>query len=294
MPLDEIKANLPPNQAAALLAWYVAAGADEVLGEEPINRFEAPSTAARVPSAQTAVQQTVMPGMPGLVAPKATPPAPRPKTVAPLPDHTLDALASARDLAASASNLAELRGAIESFEGCGLKGTAHSTVFCDGNPKARIMLVGEAPGREEDRQGRPFVGPAGQLLDRMFGAIGLARTDDDPAKSIYISNILPWRPPGNRNPTAEEIALCLPFLQRHLELQSPQIIVALGGVSSKQLLDTSTGIMRIRGRWSEITVGDRQIPVLPMFHPAYLLRQPAQKRYAWADLQSLRDRIGAL
>lgn len=292
MPLDETKANLPSDQAASLLAWYVASGADEALGEEPVNRFEAPSTAQRVVlSAHPDGQQK---DMPGLVAPKAAPRPPRPAAAAPLPDHTLDALASARDLAASATTLAELRGAIESFEGCGLKGTAHSTVFCDGNPKARIMLVGEAPGREEDRQGKPFVGPAGQLLDRMFDAIGLSRTAEDPDKSFYISNILPWRPPGNRNPSAEEIALCLPFLQRHLELQNPQIIVALGGVSSKQLLDTSTGIMRTRGRWAEITVGEQQVPVLPMFHPAYLLRQPAQKRYAWADLQSLRDRIAAL
>lgn len=292
MPMHETNTKLTSDQAASLLAWYVASGADEALGEEPINRFEAPSAVARdIPSARPDAQQT---DMPGFVAPKAPPPTPRPRAAAPLPGHTLDALASARELAASATNLAELRGAIESFEGCGLKGTAHSTVFCDGNPKARIMLVGEAPGREEDRQGRPFAGPAGQLLDRMFGAIGLARTDEDPAKSFYISNILPWRPPGNRNPTAEEIALCLPFLQRHLELQKPQIIVALGGVSSKQLLDTSTGIMRTRGRWSEITVGDARVPVLPMFHPAYLLRQPAQKRYAWADLQSLQDRIAAL
>lgn len=288
---SEHPANLPPDQAASLLAWYVASGADEALGEEPVNRFEAPSTTSREPAAGPAQEQSVMPGF---AASKSAPQAPRPMASAPLPDHTLDALASARDLAASATTLAELKQAIESFEGCGLKGTAHSTVFCDGNPKARVMLVGEAPGREEDRQGRPFVGPAGQLLDRMFGAIDLARNEEDPAKSFYISNILPWRPPGNRNPTAEEIALCLPFLQRHLELQEPRIIVALGGVPSKQLLDTSTGIMRTRGRWAEIAVGDRKVPVLPMFHPAYLLSQPAQKRYAWTDLQSLRDRIAAL
>lgn len=156
------------------------------------------------------------------------------------------------------------------------------------------MLIGEAPGRDEDRQGRPFAGPAGQLLDRMFAAIDLKRTSEDPTKSIYISNILPWRPPGNRDPSTEEIALCLPFLLRHIELQKPQIIVALGGVSSKQLLDTTTGIMRTRGRWADICFGERSVPVLPMFHPAYLLRQPAQKRYAWADLQSLRARIEAL
>lgn len=297
------KAELTAEQAASLLAWYVASGADEAFGETPINRFETPSVAkgdspssqVQQKSRQQSQQQADMPGLVTRQLPSAaSPAASRPVAAAPLPDHTLDALASARELATAATSLAELNEAVERFEGCGLKATAHSTVFCDGNPKARIMLVGEAPGREEDRQGRPFVGPAGQLLDKMFGAIGLNRADEDPDKSIYIANILPWRPPGNRNPSAEEIALCLPFLQRHIELQAPAIIVALGGVSSKQLLDTSTGIMRTRGRWAEIAVGDRQVPVLPMFHPAYLLRQPAQKRYAWSDLQSLRDRIAAL
>jgi DNA polymerase len=290
MPSPANENDLSTEDAAALLAWYVSSGADEALGEEPINRFEAPSGAARPPITAPHATEQHRTELPGLTAP----PASRPRAAAPLPDQTLDALASARELAASATNLAELRGAIESFEGCGLKATAHSTVFCDGNPDAPIMLIGEAPGRDEDRQGRPFVGAAGQLLDRMLASIGLDRTAEDPAKSVYISNILPWRPPGNRNPSAEEIALCMPFLQRHIELKKPQIIVALGAVSSKQLLETSTGIMRTRGRWDEIAAGDHKIPILPMFHPAYLLRQPAQKRYAWADLQSLRDRIAAL
>lgn len=262
-----------------MLAWSVASGADECVGEEPVNRFELASRnsrAAKSVSTPVSAQQTP------------------PSKPAALSEHTIDALASARQLAAAATTLEELRAAIESFEGCGLKATAHSTVFCDGNPRARVMLVGEAPGRDEDRQGKPFVGRSGQLLDRMFDAIGLARTAEDPDKSIYITNILPWRPPGNRNPSTEEIALCLPFLMRHIELQGPQIIVALGGVSSKQLLGTNTGIMRTRGRWVDVSFGARTIPVLPMFHPAYLLRQPAQKRHAWADLQALRTRIKAL
>lgn len=276
-----------------MLVWTVAAGADECVGEEPVNRFELPSRS--ISGAEPAATSTAARRLPeAQAAPVASPPVlQKTKAVAPS-EHTIDALASARELAAGATTLDELRAAIESFEGCGLKATAHSTVFCDGNPKARVMLVGEAPGRDEDRQGKPFVGRSGQLLDRMFDAIGLKRTEDDPDKSIYITNILPWRPPGNRNPSTEEIALCLPFLLRHIELQGPQIIVALGGVSSKQLLDTSTGIMRTRGRWADVTFGTRSIPVLPMFHPAYLLRQPAQKRYAWADLQSLRARIDAL
>lgn len=279
------RTDLSGQEAGALLAWYVSSGADEAVGEVPVNRFELPSQSARAAS--------VAPVVPAASGARQTPPRTSGQPAA-LPDHTIDALATARELAGAATTLEELRAAIESFEGCGLKSTAHSTVFCDGNPKARIMLVGEAPGKDEDRQGRPFVGPAGQLLDRMFAAIDLKRTDEDPAKSVYIANILPWRPPGNRDPSAEEIALCLPFLLRHIELQKPQIIVALGGVSSMQLLGTSTGIMKTRGRWAEISIGERTIPVLPMFHPAYLLRQSAQKRYAWADLQSLRARIEAL
>lgn len=285
------------EESAKLLAWYVDAGADEAVSETPIDRFQ-PLPEKVSSEAEPAKSQLEMPG-----AEPAQQPA-RPQTsktqsartvVKPASVTSGDALAHARALAAKATNLEELRLAIESFDGCGLKNTAQSTVFCDGNPKARVMLVGEAPGRHEDREGKPFVGPAGQLLDRMFKAIGLSRDAEDPNEAVYITNILPWRPPGNRNPSAEEIALCQPFIDRHIELMDPALVVALGGVSAKQLLDTSTGIMRLRGRWSEISIaGGRQIPVMPMFHPAYLLRQPAQKRYAWDDLQSLRDKIRSL
>lgn len=264
--------SLSFEEAASLLAWYVDAGADEALGETPVDRFKAapPTPAAAIPDR---------------VVPK--PAAADRVADTPRPVAAEAALQSAKTLAEAAQSLDELRAAIETFEGCALKKTATKTVFADGNPRARIMLIGEAPGRDEDRQGKPFVGRSGQLLDRMFAAIGLSRLAEDPAEAVYISNILPWRPPGNRNPSLEEIALCMPFLTRHIELIAPDMIVALGGVSAKQLLDTSTGIMRLRGRWSEISIGGRPVPVMPMFHPAYLLRTPAQKKYAWADLRAI-------
>lgn len=272
---------LSPSDTAQLLGWYVEAGADEAMGEVPVNRFELKPTPRAKPAEpqllKTPPQTPSTPGGPALV---------RDRT--PLPE---EAMASARTLAAKASTLEELNEAIESFDGCGLKKTATTTVFADGNAQARVMLIGEAPGRDEDRQGKPFVGRSGQLLDRMFDAIGLSRMAESAEASIYISNILPWRPPGNRNPSVEEIALCLPFIEKHMALIQPDIVVALGGVAAKQLLDTSTGIMRLRGRWSEIEIGGRTTPIMPMFHPAYLLRTPAQKKYAWADLQSVRARL---
>ncbi len=195
-------------------------------------------------------------------------------------------VSNARRVAGAASTLDELRQALETFDECPLKKTAKNLVFADGNPEADIVFVGEAPGRDEDIQGLPFVGRSGQLLDRMLAAIGLDRT------RAYITNILPWRPPGNRNPTAEETALCIPFLERHLELIGPKVVVALGGVSAKQLLDTTEGIMRLRGKWRTMNIANvMDVPLLPMFHPAYLLRQPAQKRLAWQDLLSLKDKL---
>lgn len=193
-------------------------------------------------------------------------------------------LEDARTLAANAKTLSDLRTALESFEGCALKKTAMNTVFGDGNPSAHIMLVGEAPGADEDRQGLPFVGLSGQLLDRMFQAIGYDR------KSLYISNILPWRPPGNRPPTTEETTLCLPFIERHIQLVNPKILIFVGGTSAKTLLRTSDGITKIRGRWVTYTpsTGGDLIQATAIFHPAYLLRSPGQKRYAWADLLRLK------
>ena len=180
--------------------------------------------------------------------------------------------------------------ALRAFDGCPLKFGAMNTVFADGNPQARVMLVGEAPGEDEDRQGKPFVGVSGRLLDRMLAQIGLDRT------SVYITNILPWRPPGNRSPTQAEIAACLPFLERHVVLIGPRILVPLGGTSAKTLLNRSEGITRLRGQWSEYPLGplNQPVPVLPMLHPAYLLRNPVSKREAWRDMLTLRSRLAQL
>jgi DNA polymerase len=195
--------------------------------------------------------------------------------------------ADARQAAAGAASLEALRLAIGRFEGCALKLTATSLVFADGNPQARLMVVGEAPGAEEDRRGLPFVGRAGQLLDRMLAAIGLDRTH------VYITNVLPWRPPGNRQPSTGEIAACLPFVHRHIALVRPRVLVMAGGTSAKALLATSEGITRLRGRWFELAVPGLEAPVSAMaiYHPAYLLRQPALKRDAWRDLLKIRKAL---
>lgn len=198
----------------------------------------------------------------------------------------------ARELAAKAGTLETLRTAIEGFEACPLKRTARNTVFARGNPAARVMIVGEAPGKDEDEQGQPFVGRSGQLLDRMFAAIGLGPDD------LYISNILNWRPPGNRAPTQEEIAMCLPFIERHIALKQPAVLVLAGGISAQSLLRSPTGITRLRGHWSDYALRDaagepngQSVPVLPVFHPSYLLRRPAEKRLAWKDMLALQARL---
>ena len=198
-----------------------------------------------------------------------------------------DAVARARDLAAQAGTLAELQAAMAGFEHCELKRGAKSLVFGDGNPQARLLLLGEAPGREEDQEGRPFVGRAGQLLDLMFAAIGFSRTEPDPGQALYLTNVLPWRPPQNRDPAPEEIAMFRPFVERHIALVDPEVIVLLGNIPCQTLLNQK-GILRLRGGWT--TALGR--PVLPMTHPAYLLRNPAAKREAWADLLSLKEKLG--
>lgn len=198
-------------------------------------------------------------------------------------------LQDAYKLAEQAQTLDELKAAVESFDGCALKKTAMHTVFADGNPRAEIMLIGEAPGADEDRQGLPFVGLSGQLLNRMFAAIGYDRT------RLYISNIIPWRPPGNRQPTTEETTLCLPFVERHIALVQPKIIVFVGGVAAKTLLQSKEGITRLRGKWLTYTNSYLKGPVkaYAIYHPAYLLRSPGQKRYAWMDLLKLKLELGA-
>ena len=199
------------------------------------------------------------------------------------------AVSTARALAAAATNVAELEAAVAGFDGCALKATATRLVFADGNRAAKIMMIGEAPGADEDRQGKPFVGVSGQLLDRMLAWIGLDRT------TTYITNILFWRPPGNRPPTTAEIAACLPFVERHIELVQPQILVLVGGASAKALLNTQDGIIKLRGKWFEFSRPGlpRPIPAIATFHPAYLLRTPGQKREAWKDLLAIKRRLGA-
>jgi DNA polymerase len=189
---------------------------------------------------------------------------------------------AAREAAASAKSLDELRALLGQFEGCALRFTAKQLVFADGNQKARVMIVGEAPGRDEDLAGLPFVGRSGQLLDRMLAAIGLDRT------SVYIANLVPWRPPGNRTPTPQESQICLPFLKRQIELADPDILVCLGGPSSAALLGMTDGIRKFRGRWRTYHTGRREIRAIASFHPSYLLRSPLEKRFAWRDFLAVR------
>jgi len=273
----------------AALAWLVEAGADEAIGEAPVNRFAKKDTPHPPLEAGPKSAQQI----PGRAVSRLQP-APTPKTPSMLPadgrqpqaeGENPDSIGTAMNLAAAAATLAELKAALEGFNGCALKKTASNTVFADGNPASRIMFIGEAPGRDEDRIGRPFVGRAGKLLDKMMAAIGLDRSN------AYITNVLNWRPPDNRDPSPEEAALCLPFLRRHIELVNPGIIILLGAVAARHVLGFSEGIMKLRGRWLEYRAGNAMVPVMATLHPAYLLRQPAHKKLAWRDLQAAERKI---
>lgn len=257
------------------LNWLVEAGADEAITDEPVNRLVAEAAVAPMPVAA-----------PRPAAPARATVAIRAPVAAPAGD---DAIGGAMAAAAAASSLPELQAALEAFEGCGLKRTATNTVFADGVAHAPVMLIGEAPGRDEDRSGKPFVGRAGQLLDKMLASIGLDRKIN-----AYITNVINWRPPDNRDPSPEEAAACLPFLRRHIELANPQVIILLGAVAARHVVGVSDGIMKLRGRWMEYRVEGRMVPLMPTLHPAYLLRQPAHKKLAWRDLQSVRDRLQTL
>jgi DNA polymerase len=262
--------------AAETLRWWIEAGVDLALDEDPHDRFGESAAPPRRAPAQ------ITPPVAPTISYEARP-AP---AAAVAPD---DAARSARERAAAAATLDDLRAELERFDGCGLKATATQLVFADGAPGARVMFVGEAPGGDEDRIGRPFVGRAGQLLDRMLAAIALDRTQ------VYIANVVPWRPPGNRTPTPQETAVCLPFIRRQIALSAPRLLVCLGGSATQTLLGVKEGITRARGVWREYEGDDgATIPALPMFHPAYLLRTPAAKRQAWADLRKLRQAIDAL
>lgn len=271
-----------------LLAFYAEAGVDDALADEPIDRFAEnarrtppPSEASRpAPAGQAG-------GAPSRGERNAPPPPPRPAASAAVPDEAQ--AAAARQMAASAASLDELRAIMESFEGCNLKATAKNLVFADGNPEADLMLVGEAPGRDEDLEGLPFVGRSGQLLDRILAAIGLDR------KSAYIANVIPWRPPGNRTPTPHETEICRPFIERQIALAKPKVLVTLGGPSAKLLVGSSDGILRLRGNWKNHTSADGTIiPVMPTLHPAYLLRNPAHKKLAWRDFLEVKAKLREL
>ncbi len=251
------------HAALAALAWQVDLGVTEAVGETPVDRYAAGAGAA----APAPVAQAAPAGMA-----QATP--------------RLDAVAVARAAAGRAGTLAALREELAAYDHCELKRGARNLVFSDGRPGAHVLVLGEAPGRDEDLEGRPFVGRAGQLLDRMFAAIGLSRTSEDPARALYITNVMAWRPPQNRDPTPEEVAMMLPFVERHIALAAPKLIVVMGNTPLSALFNTK-GITRLRGKWME-ALGR---PVLPMTHPAYLLRNPEAKREAWADLLSLQARL---
>ena len=251
----------------ALLEWQVELGATDAILDAPVDRYalDAAKPAEKKPAVVVQADQA----------------AP-----APLKAVEIDVVALAQQAAAGAADLDALAAAMQGFDHCELKRGARSFVFCDGQPSARVMIVGEAPGREEDRAGRPFVGRAGQLLDRMLDAIDLSRTAEDVTRGVYITNVLPWRPPSNRTPDASEIAMMLPFLERHIALADPDVVVLMGNTPCQAMLGR-TGITRMRGDWVEV-LGK---PCLPMFHPAYLLRNPVAKREAWADLLALNARL---
>lgn len=253
--------------ALALLDWQIELGADEAICESPVNRYELKPLSAVQPERSAPKAQA---GPHAAVA-------------------KIDAVAEAEAMAAQATSMADLQASLAAFDHCELKKGARNLVFSDGKATARVMIIGEAPGRDEDLQGRPFVGPAGQLLDQMLDAIGLSRDAAEDAQAVYITNILPWRPPENRNPTPEEIAMMMPFVRRHVQLAAPDVLVAMGNISCQGLLGRK-GITRMRGTWESAL--DR--PVMPMFHPAYLLRSPHEKRKAWHDLLALQARLRGL
>lgn len=263
MPLD-----LTPDQ---LLRWYMDAGVDETIGEVAVDRFA------------LSARPVVAPAPAPAPAPRMAPPPPAAPAV-----HSREFSGTAAHIAAECATLADLRRALEGFDALPLKRTALSTVFADGSPEAEVMVIGEAPGQEEDRQGLPFVGKSGKLLDRMLGSIGLDRT------TAYITNVVPWRPLENRKPSPDEVAVCMPFIARHIELVDPKVLILFGGASASALLARHEGINRLRGRWFDYSSPGlpRPVPAMATFHPAYLLRTPEAKRLAWRDLLQVKKRLG--
>ncbi|HYR67489.1 MAG TPA: uracil-DNA glycosylase [Reyranella sp.] len=273
---------IPRDDLAALLKWYVDNGLDETIGEVPVDRFAPPPAPESAPAPVTERRPAAATSIRAASSPLPV--------RAPVPLESPQLVEDARELARRCGTIAELETAIRAFEGCALKRTAKNTVFADGVAGAPVMVVGEAPGADEDRLGKPFVGVSGQLMDRMFDAIGMSRERD-----LYITNILFWRPPGNRTPTLAEQAICLAFTRRHIELAKPKVLVLAGGTAAKAMLDTTEGIMRLRGKWTSLRLDDgSELPTLPTFHPAYLLRTPASKRQSWSDLLALDKKLKEL
>jgi DNA polymerase len=291
MPMSEPASR---NEMLALLDWFHAVGVDAAVGDVscdwlargptppgagytwPDRDVAAPADERDTPSPRVATQ-TPKQQSPGITT--------RPRAATPL--GASEAAIGARRIAHHAQSLEALEAALADFDGCGLKATATKLCFYRGAPKADLMIIGEAPGRDEDLEGRPFVGRAGQLLDKMLAAINLGEAD------VHITNIVYWRPPGNRTPTPQEALACRPFLERQIELVAPKFLVAVGGAAAKEVLGVTEGIMKLRGKWREMTIGDRKIPVIATLHPAYLLRTPAAKQLAWQDLLQIRSRLGA-
>jgi uracil-DNA glycosylase len=282
--------NSEPGNTRELLAFYLDAGVDALLSEEAVDRMAEPAAASSA-EGESAAKHREGGDAPSSSLRQPTPsPLPTDNEAAHAPAHGAPpppevAVMAAREAAASAKDLDALRALLENFQGCGLRATATQLAFADGNPQARVMFVGEAPGYEEDISGRPFVGRSGKLLDRMMEAIGLDRT------KAYIANVVPWRPPGNRTPTPQETAICLPFIRRQIELADPDILVCLGQPATQTLLGTHEGITRTRGRWFKYDTGTREIRAMATLHPAYLLRQPLQKRLAWRDFLALKKAL---
>ena len=255
--------------ARELLRWYRAVGVDEVVADTPQDWSHYNGT-----DAEPVPQRRAAPPAPRRAADPPAQPVTRAAPYVPADPSAM----SAMDLARTAPDLAALQAALATFDGCPLKKTAKNLCFARGNAQARLMLIGEAPGRDEDLEGAPFVGRAGMLLDKMLAAIGVGRDE------VYITNVVYWRPPGNRTPTPQEVLACQPFLQRQIELVAPEILVLLGGAAAKQVLGTDQGIMKLRGKWKDYEAGGRAIRTLATLHPAFLLRNPATKRIAWRDL----------
>jgi DNA polymerase len=275
--------SLEPRALADLLAWYSEMGVDAAVAEHAIDHLAPapPPSAGAEPRAPLRTESAPTPMERRAAAPLLPRVSVPPVVAAP----TGEIERAARSVAAAATTLDELRVALAAFDGCNLKLTATQLVFADGNPEGRVMLVGEAPGRDEDIQGLPFVGRSGQLLDRMLAAIGLDRT------KVYIANVVPWRPPGNRTPTPLETAACRPFIERQIALADPDFLICLGGPAAAELMANREGILKFRGRWHEYDTGTRKIRAMATLHPAYLLRQPLQKRLAWRDFLALKTAL---